>query len=64
MKEGFVQSTFKQWYHGWYLSLLVNYSGSHGLVIWHNLSCVDPLIKEMIEVSKLKFLIKEKVYAR
>ena len=59
MKEGFIESVIKQWYHGWYILLVINYNGSHGAILWDNLSCNDPIIKNEIDDSKLKYQIKE-----
>jgi hypothetical protein len=52
-----IQGVSKHWYGGWYLVLLLENEGSHGLRIYENISCFHPLILEQIEESKYRYQI-------
>jgi len=50
-----IQSVHKHWYGGWYLVLLVEHDGSHGLVLYENISCFHPIILEQIEEAQYQY---------
>jgi len=52
-----IRSASKHWYGGWYLVLLIEHDGSHGSLIYENISCFHPLILEQIEESKYRYQI-------
>jgi hypothetical protein len=47
-----VERVFEQWYRGWYVAILVEKNGSHGIRYIENISCKDPSIIESIEEFK------------
>lgn len=55
---GYIQSVHRQYYNGgWYIAILVNYNGSHGLKFWENINCPDELMISLINETKNEYKI-------
>jgi len=50
-REYVVQRVHKTWHWGWYICLLLNHNGSHGMRFWYNISSGDPFIQECCDAS-------------
>lgn len=52
-----IEKVCKQWYHGWYISLLIQNKGSHTAIFWENSNCTDKIIIKYISITKETYLV-------
>lgn len=52
----------RQWWWGWYISVLIEHNGSHGFIWWENISSSCDVVAKHVEKVRKKFIISGNYY--
>lgn len=53
---GTVEKVLKDFVGGWYIRIIVNYNGSHGVYAWENINSISDVIQKNIEECHNKLI--------
>ncbi len=57
-KTGTIISVIKTWNCGWFIELEIDFNdNSKEIVPWENISCINPEITDILNISKLRYEI-------